>query len=345
MALGVAVAAGAASLLADNDLNVQFHTFNDSRGVTVLSPTADLDKDFTDRTGLKVRFGVDAISAASDSCVRCHPDGANNQRAFVGASLRRKLNENLKLNLGIEYSQERFYRSTTLATSISRSANKGNTTIAGGYAFSWNAPQLHPSQQTENQSAQSAYVAVSHTPTKTTALQFGYQLDQVSGYQANPFLRAEVNGIRELGVTPDQRTRHALTARIRQGLPAKTYIEADYRHYFDSWSLSSDAFSVGLSRHFSPSLLLFAGFRRYGQSGASFYAPEYVGNPQYFTADFRLAPFNSNAFTARASIVPKDGLLGMKPGTGLTFQADFYRADSGFQSNVFSAGLKIPFQK
>ncbi len=34
--LVVAVAAGAASLLADNDLNVQFHTFNDSRGVTVV---------------------------------------------------------------------------------------------------------------------------------------------------------------------------------------------------------------------------------------------------------------------------------------------------------------------
>ena len=55
-----------------NDVNVQFHGFEDTRGVTVLSPTVDLSRDFTDRTSLRVNFGVDAISAASDSCVRCH---------------------------------------------------------------------------------------------------------------------------------------------------------------------------------------------------------------------------------------------------------------------------------
>jgi hypothetical protein len=264
---------------------------------------------------------------------------------FVSGAVRRKLNDGLQLNLGGEIGQERFYRAITLASSITRTLNKGNTTIAGGYSFSWNRPQLHPSEESENQWAHSAYVALTHTPTKTTALQFGYQIDRVSGYQSNPFLRTVVNGVREVGLAPELRTRQSLSARLRQSLPAASYLELDYRHYFDSWSLSSDAWSVGLSRHFSPAVTLAASFRRYGQTGAFFYAPEYFGNPEFFTADFRLAPFNSNLYTARALIKPKRGLPLLKPETALTLQAELYRADSGFQSNVFSLGVRIPFKR
>src|SRR5512140_3172226 len=91
--LVVALVAGLALLLltrpdwADNVVNFTFHTFQDSRAVTVLSPLGSLDKDFTDRTGLRVRFGVDAISAASDGCVRCHPQGRGMQRTYCGASV------------------------------------------------------------------------------------------------------------------------------------------------------------------------------------------------------------------------------------------------------------------
>ena len=46
----------------------------DSRGVTVLAGRG-LSKDFTDRTAVRLKFGVDAITAASDSCVRCHQQG------------------------------------------------------------------------------------------------------------------------------------------------------------------------------------------------------------------------------------------------------------------------------
>ena len=36
----------------NNELNIQFHGFDDARGVTVLSPTVDLSQDYTDRTSL-----------------------------------------------------------------------------------------------------------------------------------------------------------------------------------------------------------------------------------------------------------------------------------------------------
>src|SRR5580700_7440617 len=112
----------------NNEVNVQFHSFEDTRGVTVLSPTAELAKDFTERTTLRVNFGVDAISAASDSCARCHRDGVGSRRLVGGLSVTEKFDA-LKVTVGGAYSQENFYRATTLLTSVSRELANGNATV------------------------------------------------------------------------------------------------------------------------------------------------------------------------------------------------------------------------
>jgi hypothetical protein len=329
----------------EQSINVQFHGFTDSRSVTVLSPTVDLDKDFTDRTGLRLRFGVDAISAASDSCIRCHPQGANNSRQFVNASIVRKYGDTT-FSYGGEFSNENFYKATTAMTSLSRTLNNANTTIAGGYSFSWNRPQLHPSDASESQRAQNAYLALTQTVTKNTIVQLGYELGRIDGYQSNPFLRAVVNGVRIVGVAPDQRTRHTITARIRQALPADTYFDADYRRYTDDWDVVANSWSVGVSHYFTPQVMAQGLFRRHGQEGAYFYAPQYTGSPEFFTADFRLFPFDSNLYSAQIVFTPKGGVMGMLPsGTGLTFQYEFYKATTGFEAATFSTGVRVPLKK
>lgn len=329
----------------DPSLNIQFHGFTDSRGVTVLSPAVDLDKDFTDRTGLRIRFGVDAISAASDSCIRCHPDGATNQRTFINGSLIRKYGDT-SWSLGGELSKERFYTATTGLTSISRTFNEANTTIAGGYSFSYNQPVLHPSEFTESQIAQAGFVAVTQTLTRSTIVQAGYELASINGYQSNPYLRALVDGVRIVGVAPDERLRQTWTARLRQALPASTYLEADYRRYVDDWDLSANTWSFGLTREASPRWLVSGSYRRHRQTGTSFYQPFYTGNPEFFTADFRLFPFSSDLYTGRVVFTPANRLFGMLPeGSGLTLQYEFYRATTGFEAATFSTGFRIPLPR
>ena len=322
-------------------LGIQFHTFVDSRGVTVLSPTVDLGKDFTDRTGLRASFGVDAITAASDSCARCHEEGANNARAYIDASLTRKYGDT-SVSVGGEYSHENFYQATTVSTSISRTLNQANTTVAGGYSFSWNRPQLHPDTIVENQSAQSAFATITQTLSKNTIVQAGYELGYITGYQSNPFLRTTLDGVKMVGVHPDSRVRNAFTARVRQALPADTYLEADYRYYMDDWSVKANTWSVGLSKEFSPRLTLGGTYRRHGQAGAFFYQPSYTGSPQYYTADFRLFPFDSNLFTARGVFTPHDGLMMFPAGSALTVQYEFYKSTTNFEAGIFTIGVRMP---
>jgi hypothetical protein len=188
------VAAVAFSLVAprnwaqNNELNVQFHAFQDTRGVTVLSPTVDLAQDFTERTSLRLNYGLDAISAASDSCVRCHRDGVNSHRQVLGLSATRKYGDT-KFTVGGAYSKENFYRATTGLTSVSRDLANGNTTVAGGFTFSLNQPMLHPLPDYANQYQSDGFASVTQTLSKSTIAQIGYEAGHISGYQNSPYLR------------------------------------------------------------------------------------------------------------------------------------------------------------
>lgn len=328
---------------AQNQLDISFHAFQDTRGVTVLSPDANFSKDFTDRTALKVRFGVDSISAASDSCARCHPGGATNGRVVSGLNLVRKYGDT-KLTVGGELSKELFYSATTALVSLSRDLNKANTTVAGGFSYSLNRPELHPSNESETQHSLDANVSLTQSWTRTTVTQFGYEINQINGYQSNPFLRTMLNGVMQVGVAPDARTRHAVSARIRQALPGHTFLEADYRRYHDTWSLDSDALSVGLSHRFGNGSSAGASYRNYTQTGASFYQPSYLGNPTYFTGDFRLFPFDADSITGRLELTRKNGWFGMPPGTTLALQYERYRATTGFEAGIFTGGFRIPLK-
>ena len=327
-----------------NDVNVQFHAFQDTRGVTVLTPNVDVSQDVTDRISVKGSYALDAISAASDSCARCHRHGVDSKRKVGGVSVTSKVGS-LKISAGGAYSLEDFYRSTTVLTSVSRDLANGNTTVAGGYSFSLNRPTVHPTPQVRSQYANGGFASLTQTLTKTTIGQVGYELGIVTGYQDNPYLRTSVNGVMTLGQVPDRRTRHTLTGRLRQALPTDTYVEADYRRYFDDWGVRSTAVSAGLSHHFTSRILGNFAYRWYSQTGASFYQPSYTGSiPQFFTADFRLAPFTSGLYTGKIVITPRRRLLWLPADTGVTLQYDRYRADKGFDAAIFSAGLRVPIR-
>ena len=145
-----------------------------------------------------------------------------------------------------------------------------------------------------------------------------------------------------LGNVPDARTRQTLSARLRQALPAATYAEADYRRYIDDWEVKSNTVSVGLSHYFRPDVLFALTYRRYDQTGAFFYSPQYTGSQQFYTGDFRLFPFDSNLITGRVGYTPKDGLWGMRPGTSLTLQYERYSTSRNFAAAIFTGGVTIP---
>ena len=284
---------------------------------------------------------MDAISAASDSCARCHRDGIKSHRQGFGLSATTKRGDT-KYTLGGAFSKENFYRAATASASASHDMAKGNTTVAGGFSFSLNQPTLHPLPDRANQYQSGGFVQITQTLSKTTIGQAGYEIGYLSGYLNNVYLRANVDGVMVLGQVPDTRTRQTISARVRQALPAETFLEADYRRYSDDWQVHSNTLDVGLSHRFAQALLAAVSYRRYDQTGAFFWAPQYTGAPQDDTADFRLEPFNSNDYSARVMITPKGPWFFLPEGSGLTVQYERYQADNGFQAGIFSTGVRVP---
>jgi hypothetical protein len=248
------------------------------------------------------------------------------------------------VTVGGDVSRELFYRATTALASVSRDLNKANTTVAAGFSYSLNEPMLHPDTLYEKQHSLDGYLSLTQSWTKKTVTQFGYELNQINGFQSNPFLRALVDGDYYVGNAPDHRTRNAVSARLRQGLPHDTFLEADYRYYWDTWDMTSNALSVGLSHHFGPRIVGGGSFRRYSQAGVFFYQPEYTGSPRYITGDFRLFPFNANEAIGRLEFTPGKAMFNMPAGSTLSLQYERYSATTGFQAAIFSGGLRVPMK-
>ena len=70
----------------------------------------------------------------------------------------------------------------------------------------------------------------------------------------------------------------------------------------------------------------------------------YTGSPQFYTADFRLFPFDSNLYTGRLVITPQHGLLMLPTGTSLTAQYEFYKSTTNFEAGIFTLGVRMPLK-
>ena len=189
-----------------------------------------------------------------------------------------------------------------------------------------------------------AYASLTQSWSKTTITQFGYEVNQINGYQTNPFLRTSVNGVMTVGNSPELRTRQAITARLRQALGSETFVDLDYRRYHDTWAVNSNALSIGLSQHIGARVVAGGSFRLYDQTAAYFYAPSYVGSPTYYTADFRLFPFDSGSYNGRIDITPRRSFFNLPVGTALSFQDDCTAPRRASRPQFFPGGFRIPMK-
>jgi len=165
-----------------------------------------------------------------------------------------------------------------------------------------------------------------------------YGLQPRQRFQSSPFLRAKVNNILVLGNSPICGPARAIALRLRQALPADTYLEADYRRYWDSWSIDSNTLSVGLSHYFRPSLLLGVSYRRYDQTAPSSISRTTTGSPLYYTADYRLAPFTSGLYGVHVTYTPAHKFLEILPErSSFDFRYERYIASTNFAAAISPA--------
>ena len=288
----------------------------------------------TDRTSIRATFGVDAISAASDSCVRCHRDGAPNHRTGVGASVTRKFDA-YRWSIGGALSGEKFYRASTFTTALTRVLAEANTTVAAGL-YLLAQPTHAASDAGRRESIPARRLRFRHA-------------DAVKDDHRPGRLRSRTPlRLPRQPVSPHRRerrhdawsgSRHPCSAdrvAARSAGAAGGHLPRGrlppLRRRLGS---RLDAFGAGLSHRFARALLADFSYRRYDQAGASFYARHTRAHRSTFTGDFRLAPFASDLYSGRVVINPGQSLFHLPAGYGITLQYDRYQSDNGFESAMF----------
>jgi hypothetical protein len=175
-----------------------------------------------------------------------------------------------------------------------------------------------------------------------------YQVLHNFGYLQNPYRRARVSGGLAPEMHPSERTRHTVYGRFAYFIPeTETALHFAYRIYLDDWEIAAITPEVRVYQMIGDSALVRGRYRYYLQTPSFFYAPEYVGDEPFVTADPKMSQFDSH-------------MLGLQLRLGLSFlentplsflerawldvSFDYWWQTSAFGNGILAqAGLRAPF--
>jgi hypothetical protein len=241
------------------------------------------------------RYVADAVSSASVDVVTAATGRWTELRSEVlgGAGY---TDGTTTLSADYVFSHENDWDSHTISAGGSRDLFKHNLTLGAGASFVDNRvgragdDNFGERMRVLGGSLRAVWVAG-----KRDIFQSSYDLARASGYQSSPYRYAFVEDpsgvpIAFAEVTPELRTRHALTVRWNHHLLRDAALRSHARGYADDWGLRSITAGTELVVGKGPYELA-ANARLYAQRHAEFYQDVYDRPRRYMTADRELSTF------------------------------------------------------
>lgn len=267
--------------------------YTDSDHVTIVSPRVTGQATVAGSVDVDAGFELDVITAASvDVVTAASPRGFREVRqgAQLGAALRPV--RGISALLRYLPSWEPDYRSHALAAAASAEWLEGRLTTQLGYRLALDqVGRSGAAEAWRPMSTHAASVEVAWVFDRFTVGTLIYEAQRVDGFQASPYRYVRIPwGATVPESVPDERGRHAVSARVRRALTPAWFAGASYRFYADTWSVQSHTAEAELAWS-RPDDRVTAGVsvRGYRQGAAWFYEERYQAPPgllpRYRTAD------------------------------------------------------------
>ena len=338
--LGGVVGGVHAQALPDDELQVNFSSYFDSFHVSVIYPNMSLSKRVSASTSLTGRYLVDMVTAASikqnkggsvtgtglgdDGRLGKKVDavtaasgrsgggslsgfgGPDDVRQEVGLGVTQILAGRV-VTVNSIFSKENDYTSGTLAGTVTQYLAKKNTTLELGFVHTWDRVYPKTKNWTRTNSVTTFSTNVSQVLGKGMLVQLLYSRTGLSGYLADAYKTISV-GVDTLDpALPNSRIRQAAAMRFSYRLGPHSSLQAGYRYYWDTWSVSSHTFSGTYQRRVSPVVTLGFGLRTNIQKKAYFFQPVYATPQTYMTVDNKLDAGFSNEIQFKLTLNGHDG--------------------------------------
>ena len=181
-------------------------------------------------------------------------------------------------------------------------------------------------------------------------LSVGYDFVHNWGFLQNAYRTQMVGGVFRPETHPDQRTRHAGSARLAFFLPwTRTAIHLLYRAYIDDWDIGAITPEARLYQEVGEHVTLRLRYRFFAQTAAFFAPPAagYTDSDVFITADPKMTAFHSHLVGAYARLqlgFLGGGELAFLEHSSIDLSFDYWTQTSRFGDGILAqAGLTIPF--
>jgi hypothetical protein len=217
------------------------------------------------------------------------------------------------------YSSEHDYESYGAAFDYSIDFNQKNTILTLGYAHDWD--HILPNSATyiskvQRKDADDFLVSLSQLLGPKTVLNAAFTFQNVHGYLDDPYRgvlfedypQGDPNNLNLFAENrPGHREGYVGYLSLTQYVtPANASAEVFYRFYHDSFGIEAHAVGLTWFQKIGRRVVVSPQFRYYRQTAASFYAPQFPGDPSnpsdpvpipaYYSADYRLSAMETFAY-------------------------------------------------
>ena len=197
------------------------------------------------------------------------------------------------------FSTEADYESYALALSDAIDFNNRNSIVTIGAAYTHDTIDVFSTGSSATKKTTDVMVGITQLLGAKTRAQANVAVGLVSGYMNDPYKVAELNGVLVSESRPDERTKSSLYLSIIRYLEVlHASIEGSYRFYRDDFGITGHTVGLAWYQECGDHLVLRPRVRFYEQTAADFYDIRFTGNPEFYSADYRMSQLRSLAYGA-----------------------------------------------
>jgi len=279
---------GASTALGDSRATAFVSAYSDDDDLTVVSPELSLKQEVSDRVDVEAAYEADIISAASvDVMTAASPRGYSEVRHGLAAGAIWKPEREITFALKYLPSWETDYRShgLSLRTAYEWLERRLEERLDVRVSFDRVGRAGEPESEWHDLDIVALGPSLSYVLDRWTVASLAYEVQAQRGFQqsAYRFVPVRWSGTTTVSVPeehPRWRVRHALALGVRHALSRSWFLSGGYRHYRDSWGVTSHTADAGIQHAMNHERVI-VGFdaRGYYQGEASFYAERYAATP------------------------------------------------------------------
>jgi hypothetical protein len=201
--------------------------------------------------------------------------------------------------LGLNYSTESDYESRGISIRDGIDFNKKNTTLNYGVAYLDDVISASTMPEEETKQTYDFMIGLTQVLDRNTLASLNLTWGRSEGYLTDPYKGVELNGDFVAERRPEDKDKLVVYLSLSHYIESlRGAWEAGLRYYDDTFGIQAQTLSASWHQHLSDTVVLSPVVRFYQQTAADFYGVRFSGDPEFYSADYRLSRSSRPGVTA-----------------------------------------------